>query len=254
LRVLVAEDNAPNQTLVTALLQQRGHVVVLAPNGRKAVARSAEQPFDVVLMDVQMPEMDGFEATRAIRERERLTGGHLPIVAMTAHAMAGDRERCLQAGMDGYVSKPLRPDELIDAIERVVKAPGVDGGRREEREAAPLPSLAAEVDRATLLACYGGNRKLLGEVIQTFLLDNPTRLAAIREAASSQNAPAIASAAHALKGSVGLFVQNGPYDIARRLEAAAKEERLEDCRSLVGDLEAQMATLTTQLGEVSSSL
>jgi PAS domain S-box-containing protein len=255
LRVLVAEDNAPNQTLVTTLLHQRGHEVVLAPNGRKAVSRSADQVFDVVLMDVQMPEMDGLEATRAIRDRERLTGGHVPIVAMTAHAMAGDRERCLQAGMDGYVSKPLRPDELIEAIERVVAdAPPPDGPADERGRAPAPPAGTAEVDSTTLLACYGGNRKLLGEVIRAFLLDSPMRLAAIGDAASSLNAHGMAAAAHALKGSVGLFVQDGAYDIARRLEAAAKENRPADFAALVADLESEMAALTLRLGEVSSSL
>ena len=120
LRVLVAEDNATNQKLVVTLLEQRGHTVVVVPNGRLAVQRAGEQTFDVILMDVQMPEMGGLEATAAIRERERSSGGHvphIPIVAMTAHAMTGDRERCLDAGMDAYVSKPLRPDELLAAID-----------------------------------------------------------------------------------------------------------------------------------------
>jgi signal transduction histidine kinase/DNA-binding response OmpR family regulator len=116
LHILVAEDNAVNQQLARRLLQKRGHTVVLAGNGREALASLDRQSFDLVLMDVQMPEMDGFEATAAIREKEKATGRHLAIIAMTAHAMKGDRERCLAAGMDGYVSKPVRPKELFEAL------------------------------------------------------------------------------------------------------------------------------------------
>jgi PAS domain S-box-containing protein len=118
LRVLVAEDNAVNQRLATRLLEKRGHRVTVASNGHEAVEALAKQTFDLVLMDVQMPEMDGFEATAAIRELERRTSGHMPIIALTAHAMKGDKERCLAAGMDGYLSKPIRQQDLDDVLEK----------------------------------------------------------------------------------------------------------------------------------------
>ncbi len=121
LRFLLAEDSIVNQKLAIGLLEKHGHSVVVAGNGREAIATLAEQEFDVVLMDVEMPEMDGFEATAIIRLRERQTGGHIPIIAMTAHAMKGDRERCLEAGMDGYVAKPIRVQRLFDAIEAVME-------------------------------------------------------------------------------------------------------------------------------------
>ena len=120
LAILLAEDNAVNQRLAVRLLEKRGHSVVVTANGAEAVAAFAERPFDAVLMDVQMPVMNGFEATSAIRARERDTGRRTPIIAMTAHAMSGDRDRCLSAGMDGYVQKPIQPAELFAAIERVV--------------------------------------------------------------------------------------------------------------------------------------
>ncbi len=120
LRILLAEDNAVNQMLVLRLLEKQGHTVTVAANGRAALAALEQQPFDLVLMDVQMPEMDGLEATAAIREKERLTGAHIPIVAMTAHAMKGDQEWCLAAGMDGYVCKPINIQELLGVIEGVV--------------------------------------------------------------------------------------------------------------------------------------
>jgi CheY-like chemotaxis protein len=122
LTILLAEDNPVNQRLATRLLQKRGHTVVVAADGVEAVAAFERQVFDAVLMDVQMPEMDGFEATAAIRARERLTGTRILIVAFTSHAMRGDRERCLEAGMDDYVSKPIKPDELFAAVEGRVRA------------------------------------------------------------------------------------------------------------------------------------
>jgi CheY-like chemotaxis protein len=128
LRVLLAEDNQVNQRLAVRLLQKRGHHVVVVGNGRDAVASCAAQPFDVVLMDVQMPEMDGFEATAAIRAADLASGRQRPIIAMTAHAMKGDRERCLLAGMDDYLSKPIQAAELFDAIDRVLP-PEMAGAR-----------------------------------------------------------------------------------------------------------------------------
>jgi CheY-like chemotaxis protein len=118
-RILLAEDNAVNQKLAARMLEKRGHTVVIAADGYQALAALDKQPFDVVFMDVQMPGMDGFEATKAIREKEKTTGNHLRIVAMTAHAMKGDRERCLEAGMDDYIAKPIQVKELIQAAEEV---------------------------------------------------------------------------------------------------------------------------------------
>jgi two-component system, sensor histidine kinase and response regulator len=119
-RVLLAEDNVVNRTLAVRLLEKRGYSVIVAGNGREAVEAFENNQFDVVLMDIQMPEMDGFEATATIRAKEKLTGGHVPIIAMTAHALKGDQERCISAGMDGYVSKPIRTSELFSTIERMV--------------------------------------------------------------------------------------------------------------------------------------
>ncbi len=122
LRVLLAEDGLVNQRVAAGLLQRRGHTVVVANNGREAVEALQKEPFDLVLMDVQMPEMDGLEATALIRERERATGGHVPIIATTADAMEGDRQRCLDAGMDAYLSKPIRADALYAAVEAILPA------------------------------------------------------------------------------------------------------------------------------------
>jgi two-component system sensor histidine kinase/response regulator len=119
-RILLAEDNAVNQTLAVRLLEKRGYSVVVAGDGRTAVEAFEKNQFDIVLMDIQMPGMDGFEATAAIRAKEKLSGGHVPIIAMTAHALKGDQERCISAGMDAYVSKPIRTSELFSTIESLL--------------------------------------------------------------------------------------------------------------------------------------
>jgi two-component system sensor histidine kinase/response regulator len=122
LKILVAEDNLVNQRVATRILEKKGHTVVLAESGKKVLAAWQQQSFDLILMDVQMPDMDGFEATAAIREQEKFGAKHVPIIAMTAHAMVGDRDRCLAAGMDDYVSKPINSNDLLAAIERVMLA------------------------------------------------------------------------------------------------------------------------------------
>jgi len=141
-RVLLAEDNAVNQTLAVRLLEKRGYIVSVAANGLEALAALDKQDFDVMLMDVQMPEMDGFGATLAIREKEKSTGGHIPIIAMTAHALKGDEERCLSVGMDAYISKPIRTNELFATIERVLgnssQAGAMDEAETQERLAHPF--------------------------------------------------------------------------------------------------------------------
>jgi CheY-like chemotaxis protein len=125
LRILLAEDNHVNQKLASRILEKQGHVVEVAPDGAKALEMLDKQNFDLVLMDAQMPVMDGFEATAAIRRLEEHTRAHIPIIAMTAHAMVGDRQRCLQAGMDGYIAKPVHADDLFETIETVLAAQAV---------------------------------------------------------------------------------------------------------------------------------
>jgi PAS domain S-box-containing protein len=267
LRILVAEDNATNQKLVVALFEQRHDRVVIAQNGAEAVQRSAAEPFDVILMDVQMPLMSGIEATQAIRIRERTTGGHVPIVAMTAHAMSGDKDRCLEAGMDAYVSKPLRPDELLATVDGVLNSSKADAnseplsdasghgrsGREDgSRTAEANPGSASEgasasLNQAALLAGFGGNRKVLREVIDMFLVDGPELLTALHRALEAADAPALSLTAHALKGSVGLFVQAGAFETARQLERTAKAGDLQGAGSLLASLETDMRALVTAL-------
>ena len=252
LSILVAEDNATNQKLVVRLLEPHGHQLTTVSNGREAVERSAENAFDVILMDVQMPEMDGFEATAAIRLREAATGRHTPIVAMTAHAMAGDRERCLDAGMDAYVSKPLRTEDLIAAIDELfgVVSPPVETGAA----APPVQAASGAIDRTALLMDFGENRKLLAEVTTVFLNDLPAQMETLRAAVKSGDAAAVASAAHALKGSVGLFTKGAAFEAARELETSARAGDLGESRSKGDEIDRHIAQVRTELEALLTTL
>jgi two-component system sensor histidine kinase/response regulator len=219
LDVLVVEDNVTNRTVITHVLKQRGHRVTAADTGADAVARAGGQRFDVILMDVQMPGMDGYEATAAIRAATDGPNAVTPIVAVTAHALSSDRERCLAAGMNAFVSKPVRPDTLLATIDGLFGGQAAAPPARRRRPAVPRP---AAIDRAALLAAFGDDHALLDETIGVFLADAPAQLDALRRAVAAEDAPAIARAAHALKGAVSLFSLAAPYTSTRALEAAAR--------------------------------
>ncbi len=214
LRVLVAEDNEFNQELVASLLTKRGHAPVLAGNGNAALAAWEREPFDLILMDVQMPEMDGFAATQSIRANEKDKGGHVPIIALTAHAMKGDRERCLAAGMDAYVSKPIRAAELFEAIGRLLSADFKEAKERPD----PEGPQRAVLDLDTALGVVDSDRELLREMAQLFLNQCPKLLGEIRDSVLRGDAPAVEQAAHKLKGSVGSLGAQRAYQAALRLE------------------------------------
>ncbi len=206
LRVLLAEDNAINQAVAVAMLQREGHTVVVAGDGRQALEELARRPFDLVLMDVQMPEMDGFEATAALRALEGPSGRRTPVIALTAHAMKGDRERCLAAGMDGYVSKPIQPAELareIAAARPRAAAPPVAPSASRNGRPAPEGEPPPVLDRSGVLGRVGNDRQLLRQVADLFLGDCPRLLEAVRRASAGGDAPGLARAAHSLKGALG---------------------------------------------------
>ncbi|MGK5095254.1 response regulator, partial [Deltaproteobacteria bacterium TL4] len=231
-----AEDNAINQQLAVGLLERRGHAVVVVGNGREALLAIEKESFDLVLMDVQMPEMDGFMATAAIREREMATGSHLPIIAMTAHAMKGDRERCLEAGMDGYVSKPIRSEELFKTIENLGVVKDIPKGQ----------DVFLDVDG--LLEGLNGDRDLLIQLIELFPKDCSKYITQVREAIAQGSGEALNRAAHALKGAVGIFSTGPAFEIALRLEKMGEQGDLtgvsEAFESLEKEIERLMQALT----------
>jgi PAS domain S-box-containing protein len=245
LRVLLAEDNPVNQTLAVRLLGKRGDEVVVVGTGREAVAALEQEPFDLVLMDVQMPEMDGLEATSRIRAREREGGGHVPIIAMTAHAMKGDRERCLDAGMDGYVSKPVQAQELFAAIARLLPDSSTQEAPASNVEGAAKAD--EHVDLTEALTRVGGDAALLSELADLFLTISPGQLDELRDAVARREAPVVQRVAHSLKGSVGMFGVPTVYEAARRLEMLGRAGEW-------GEIDAAFACLAERIDRLRPAL
>jgi two-component system sensor histidine kinase/response regulator len=236
-KVLVVEDNVVNQRVAVTLLTRRGHTVTVANNGREAVAALERDAFDLVLMDVQMPEMGGLEATAMIRLREQESGTHQRIVAMTAHVMTGDRERCVAAGMDGYLSKPIDPRMLFAVVEQ-----GASG------TATPaLVRTAAPVDREALLERLGGDAELFSEVTRLFLEFCPAGVSAIKAAIDDNDADRLRATAHALRGTAANLSAGALCDAAETLEQLGAQSRLEPAeaawRQLFVEAAAVMDTL-----------
>lgn len=238
LRILVAEDNPVNQKLTTRILEKRGHSPVVVGDGSQALKAVQSQPFDLVLMDVQMPVMDGLEATAAIREWEKGNGTHIPIIAMTAHAMKGDMERCLESGMDGYVSKPVKPEELSKAIEAVSVGAGI--GQCD----APVQQV---IDMASAMERVDGDEELLREIAQLFLENHTEQMDQIRDAIAQGDSKSLEHAAHTLKGSVGNFGAKPAYDAAFSLEKIGRAGDLAPAETAYVVLEREITNLSNAL-------
>jgi PAS domain S-box-containing protein len=247
MRILVAEDNRVNQELVLELLRQRGHSPVVAADGAKALKALERERFDALLMDVQMPNLSGLEATRAIRQSEKWTGRHLPIVAMTAHAMKGDSERCLEAGMDGYVAKPIQAAELFAAIEGLASPSGSLTGIDHKEKG------AGAFDRKALLVRFRGDAGLLHRLADVFCEDCPHMLADIQKALRAGNAEAVARAAHAFKGAAANFGAGDVVGAAKRLEDAGREGNLIQAKAAYAELAKMLPAFLGALAAIGSS-
>ena len=283
-RVLLVEDNEINRRVAMGLLRSRGHQFIVVVNGQEAVNTLADQEFDVVLMDMQMPVMDGYEATAAIRKRERQTGGHIPIVAMTAEALKGDRARCLAAGMDDYVSKPIAPAEMYRAVERFpalclpadvgirippagIPAPpegslGTSGGDASvkppvlEVQSAPAPAPAAApaaggtvpaIDWNVAQVRLGGGTDILIEFSDLLKQQIPTLLADIRRAIETCDYKLLRRSAHTLKGSVTYFGAEALMQAALALESLARAETLDGSSLMMATLELEITRVLAAL-------
>jgi signal transduction histidine kinase/CheY-like chemotaxis protein/HPt (histidine-containing phosphotransfer) domain-containing protein len=240
IRVLLVEDNVVNQRVAAGLLTRRGHDVTIAQHGREALALLDKELFDVVLMDLQMPVMSGIEATHAIRVGEAASGKHIRIVAMTAHAMDGDRERCMQAGMDGYLSKPIDPQRLFAAVEQLNDAAAVAA-------VAVSPATRPAFDESALLARLAGDAGLMATVIAVFLEDCPVRLAVIHNAVTAGDGASLRAAAHALAGAAGNLSAPGLFLAAKALEQTGAEFRAEAVDAAWRELSIEADRVVDQL-------
>jgi len=243
LRLLLAEDNLINQKVALGMLEKMGHELTIANNGREAVDIFSKGRFDLVLMDIQMPEMDGFEATKLIRQQQQQSGTKVPIIAMTAHAMSGDREKCLSAGMDDYISKPISRDELDRVIQRnsaptsgsqpIVTGPGPTFTKPALAEATPaeparteLAQLCAKANscinfEAVLRRC-GGDHELLATVAGMFPPESGKLVKSMEEARAASDWLTMQRSAHTLKGMCGMFEATRAANAARDLEQVAR--------------------------------
>jgi CheY-like chemotaxis protein/HPt (histidine-containing phosphotransfer) domain-containing protein len=247
LRVLLAEDNPVNQKLAVLMLEKRGHKVVVAADGEEALAAIERQAFDLVLMDIHMPNMGGFEATQKLRERERTRGGHLPVVALTALAMKGDREKCMAAGMDAYVTKPFVATELLKTIEHVLP-PRVAGST-----AAPVPSPQAgaeSIDYARLSQNMDDDPEVLQEVVGAFLRNQPTQMRSIQDALDRGDMETLAREAHTLKGLLLTFAARPAAEVAIRLELRARTNDAKGAVEALRQLRDELMRLIPVLSEL----
>ena len=233
LKILLAEDNAINCKLTKSILHKKGWQVVTASTGKEVLHLLDSEMFDLILMDVQMPEMDGYEATAVIREREKSTRTHIPIIALTAHAMSRDKERCLKIGMDAYVSKPMKAAELYGAIARLMHEEELS----EPGEAAEKTEL---IDLSRAMEAVDGDKGLLRSLVDDFLEDYPQHLEELEGLIAKNDSAQVERKAHSLKGSIGNFGVGKAYELAYQIETLGKESRLEGAEDVLKKLEEQM--------------
>jgi PAS domain S-box-containing protein len=242
LHILLAEDNLVNQKLAMRLLEKRGHHVVLAANGLEALSALEAGSYDLVLMDVQMPIMDGLEATRLLREKERGSGHHQAVIAMTALVMKGDRERCIAAGMDGYLSKPIRPEGLDDVLDGCIS-------KKLEVVSDPAPASATEGSVCTqeLLERIDGDYSFLAELLELFRGDYPVLLQSARDAVSHGDAAALQRAGHTLRGVMGNLAAPVALKIAAEIESMGKAGNIAHAGTKLTELEQELVHVLESL-------
>jgi len=243
LNILLAEDNKVNQRVASELLRRWGHRVRLVENGQEALAALEEEAFDLVLMDVQMPVMDGLEAVRRIRREEESAGGRIPVVAMTAHAMKGDRELCLAAGMDDYLAKPLDSKLLWEALCRMVPTKACGSTILEPAEDRIL-------DRRKFAQRFEGDEELVQQLIEVFLEETPKLMNDVRQAMNQGRAEDLARAAHTVKGSLGYFETARALQAALQLEKLGREGDLQTAREAAARLENEVELVCAELRKI----
>ncbi len=243
LNILLAEDNNVNQKLAVRMLEKRGHKVTVANDGKETIAAFEKESFDLILMDMQMPELSGFEITEAIRKKEMESGVHTPVVALTAHTMKGDKKRFIEAGMDGYISKPIKSKELYETIEKL-------SGLKQHTKISKDILAHTLIEKKTALTYMDGDRELFKEVVELFLNNYPSLLSEIRVAISNSNSKALEREAHSIKGSAGNLSAKRVYDAASALEEIGKSGDLSNAEEAYKVLEKEIEALRPVLEEL----
>jgi two-component system sensor histidine kinase/response regulator len=276
LRILLAEDGQINQQVAMGLLKRHNHEVVIADDGAQAVAAWEKGRFDVILMDVQMPELDGYEATEVIRSKEQQTGQHTPIIAMTANAMKGDRERCLNAGMDDYIAKPIDPDQLSQALETIASSPTelqsednvstpvqdtttepnihtnqqADQLEMNATDSTPEDDLTDVIDLEHAAKRIPGGLEGVRKLSKMLLVECPKLTGQMREAISNQDATLLRRAAHTLKSSADIFGAKRVKDLCVQLEMMGQNEELDEAEDAFKNLEIEVDTLVAAVNRL----
>jgi CheY-like chemotaxis protein len=256
LRVLLAEDNEVNQKVAVRTLEKLGYRTDVADDGEEAVEAVSRTDYAAIVMDVQMPKMDGYEATAEIRRREREHGGHIPIIAMTANALQGDREKALEAGMDDYVAKPVRAEEFGEVLRRWVSFEEEEATAEEEEVATTGENGGGEgaLDPAVLESLedlqQDGEPDIVAELASMFLEDADSRLDTLRKAVEEDDADTVQSAAHALKGSSGNIGARGMQKVCAELEETAESGDLDPAPEFLEQLEAEFDSARTELASL----
>jgi CheY-like chemotaxis protein len=255
LRILLAEDNRVNQKLAVGLLEKWGHEVTVVENGQAAVQFWEAHSFDLIILDIQMPIMDGLEAAKIIREQECQRDEHVPIIAMTAHAMQGDREQCLSAGMDGYIAKPLRIDELYRIIEslsndragEIISSAACDVESPSTARAGKQTH--CELDWAHALKNCGGDEDLLRDVLLALQDEAPKLMEQLVAASNQRDAKTAHRMAHSIKGALRLFGITTAMEVAARIEFNAARENFIGVEAILPELRSQLEPITAQINE-----
>lgn len=242
LRVLVVEDGAVNMKLVTRLLEKRGHMVLQATSGKEAIAIYESRPIDVILLDVSLPDMDGFEVTQAIRSKEKPKGRHTPIIAMTAHAMKGDQERCLEQGMDGYIVKPIKAGELLETIETVVRIE-----HEQARDGASTKAFDSVMDWSAAIKQLEGDVELLKEMAGVFVEQSEVLMERIKDALDRGDMLTVERTAHTIKGSVSNFAARRVFHAAELLEELGRKGDVSRAIEAYRNLERELERLRPSL-------
>jgi CheY-like chemotaxis protein len=254
LNVLVAEDNPTNLILVTRLLEKKGYSVLAAENGRKALTAFGDQKFDLIVMDIQMPEMNGLEASAAIREIEKRSGSHTPILALTAHTAQEDRDRCLAAGMDHFISKPIYTSDFMNAIDQLMSRSAPDRPNQAQCDETGEPE--PWFDRQGLMERCDDDVELLREAAEIFRRSHPNQIEELRAAMARGDRRAAERAAHTIKGTVGNLGGISSMEAALRLEEMARSGDLQKapdaCDVLGREIERLLAALAALVQKDSS--